>query len=567
MVATVSIAPQKGRKGALNRRSEFVTFAKKLAARLGLGEESASAAVENASVQGSIMRLLVELQEMHSKIVDVSVAVLLEAQTLEELDAQTEGTRRTFNAVDNAELLVEEEAQLPVFFSMFPGGAAYPLRRKGVTSRNAADLLPMFGAWRGVQQAVSLLRTPAQDPVAFDFFDSSHPSTHGAVAAATGSGKSFQFGALVADARAAGREVILLDNGGSWRLLTLALGGQYIPLDASVSICPFQPRADVLLGDGTYDDKEMADVVRFIQVCATDHTMPAFDKVTWGLVSRAVRLAYDGLRGQPERRPIMETFVDQLMAACLDAEDKLVARDLIRRLWSCTKGDYARMLNTPSTLDFTSPMLTFDLAGVSGDPVMKVIAMATITGLVQARAAKALRLRGVRTVFGVDEAHELLKTEATQEFLEHAYRKFRKAGIACWLISQNFSDFAKARCGPVILDNSTVKIILFHEKGGYGPLVDAFKMTPRAAEALKSLSRQPGVYADFFLAYGASSSVIRNQVDPYLYWLLTTDPLDADLRRRAQDTNPRMDELDVARHLAAEYPFGARTRRAASHAA
>jgi hypothetical protein len=567
LTVTAAIAPQRARKAKLNRRSDFVKLQRGFMARIGMGDESASDSVKNASVQNDIIGLMTELQELHSKAVDISVALLLEASSLEDLNAQTEGARQSYNVVDNAELLVEDEGQLPVFFSMFPGGAPFNLRRKGVTSRNVADLLPAFAAWKGVKRPVSLMRTPNHEPVAYDFFDDDHPSTHGAVAAATGSGKSFQFGALVADARAAGRDCILLDNGGSWKRLTEALGGQYFMLDPRTSICPFPSRDAILLDNGAYDDKEIADVIRIIQVCATDHLLPAFPRTTTALVSRAVRLAYDRLASEPHRRPVMENFDNELPAAALDADDLRIAKDLSKRLWACTKGEYAGMLNQPSALDYSSPMLTFDLAGVSGDPTMKVIAMACITGLVQSRAQTALKQRGVRTVFAVDEAHELLKTDATQEFLEHAYRKFRKAGISCWLISQNFADFTKAKCGPVVIDNSTIKLILYHEKGGYEPLVQAFKLTPRAAVALNHLSRAPGLYADFFMMYGRNATVIRNQVDPYLYWLLTTDPADNDLRRRAQLANPRMPDLDVTRHLAVEYPFGARTPGAPSMAA
>jgi len=100
---------------------------------------------------------------MYSKIVSLSVSLLLEAPTLEVLDAQTEAARAAFNALGNSELETEDVSQVPAFLSMLPGSGAYQLRKKGCTSRNAGDLLPVFAPWRGCSRAASVLLTPTGD--------------------------------------------------------------------------------------------------------------------------------------------------------------------------------------------------------------------------------------------------------------------------------------------------------------------------------------------------------------------------------------------------------------------
>ena len=108
--------------------------------------------------QASIERLFEEeLTQMSSKLVNVSVSVLLEAPTLEELDAQTEAARSGFGPVGNSELLDEDVTQVPAFLSMLPGSGPYQLRRKGCTSRNAADFLPLYAAWRGTSRCAARL--------------------------------------------------------------------------------------------------------------------------------------------------------------------------------------------------------------------------------------------------------------------------------------------------------------------------------------------------------------------------------------------------------------------------
>jgi hypothetical protein len=96
------------------------------------------------SKREAIRGLFEELSSMSSKIVALSVSLLLEGETLDALDAATEAARSAFAAAGNSELLAEEVTQLPAFLSMLPGAGRYQLRRKGCTSRNAADFLPVF---------------------------------------------------------------------------------------------------------------------------------------------------------------------------------------------------------------------------------------------------------------------------------------------------------------------------------------------------------------------------------------------------------------------------------------
>ena len=248
---------------------------------------------------------------MSSKIVALSVSLLLDAESLDDLDAATEAARSAFAAAGNSELLLEEVTQLPAFLSMLPGAGRYQLRRKGCTSRNAADFLPVYAPWRGTARAASVLLTPTGDAFRFDLFDKSSGvnAHHGIVVADTGSGKSVTLGALTLDARAAGVEAILIDNGKSWKPLTELLGGIHIPVDLSTSISPFLSYAQ-LAGSGTeISNEEIEHVVQFIEVCVADRTRPPFDKVERDVVSRAIRWCYETrFRPHPEEPPLIGHF-------------------------------------------------------------------------------------------------------------------------------------------------------------------------------------------------------------------------------------------------------------------
>jgi len=515
------------------------------------GEEAGRAKRED------IRGLFEELAAMSSKIVSLSVSLLLEAADLPELEVATEAARTAFAAAGNSELLLEEGTQLPAFLSMLPGAGRYQLRRKGCTSRNAGDFLPVFAPWRGSARSTSLFETPLGDSFRFDLFDKSTGlnAHHGIVVADTGSGKSVTLGALTLDARAAGVEAILVDNGRSWAPLTELLGGVHISVDLGTSISPFLSYADMAGPDGAIANEDVEEVVQFLEVCAADRTRPPFDKVERDVVSRAVRFCYEKLRSRPGESPLIGHFSDALSACPFThSDDRAIALGLVRRLGIYCTGIYADFLNRPSKLRFDSPLLAFDLGRVSESPATRAIAMATI---VQAITNRALT-RKVRTLVEIDEGHEYLGAgDAAERFLGGCYRKMRKHGTAMWMISQNLNDFLESKVGrEAIVGNSTIRIFLRHLPGKHRAVVDHFGLSPRTAAAFERLDMKPGHYSDFLLLYGERTTVVRLALDPLAYWILTTDKDDQDYLANVVRRNPAWDRVSLLQELAARHPHG-----------
>ena len=135
--------------------------------------------------------------------------------------------------------------------------------------------------------------------------------------------------------------------------------------------------------------------------------------------------------------------------------------------------------------------------------------------------------------------------DATEQFLGRCYRKMRKFGTAMWMISQKLNDFLGSRIGrEAILGNSTIRLFLRHQKGNYGPVIDHFGLSARAAAAFRGLDMKPGHYSDILLMYGAHTSVVRLALSPLAYWILTTDKADKDFLARAAEKNPLLDRRE-----------------------
>jgi hypothetical protein len=554
LAVALHIQPQAKARWLLNAQHGLVDALKN--AIPFLSDRSVGRETADRAKQDSIAALFTELNEMSSKIVTLSASMLLEAPTLDELDAQTEAARSAFNAIGNSEMYVEDVAQIPAFLSMFPGGGGYQLRKKGCTSRNAGDFLPLFAPWRGCSRAASLLVTPSGDAFRLDLFDKRLATAHhGLVVADTGSGKSVSLGALTLDALAAGADAILIDNGNSWKALTELLGGTHLPVDIKTSISPFVEYARMLGRDGELDNESIQDVVSFLEVCVTDRGQPGFDKVETDLVGRAVRRCYEErFKGKQEERPLISAFRDALAAyPSSHPDDRAIADRVTRRLAIYCDGVYGDFLNRPSTLRFDARLLTFDLQNVSKSQTTKTIAMATIVQAITNRAAA----RRNRTLVEVDEGHEHLGADDVGErFLAGCYRKMRKFDVAMWMISQRFNDFLSCKAGPAIVGNSSIRIFLRHG-GGHDQVIDYFKLSRRAATAFRQLEMKPGHYSDFLLMYGSHTTTVRLALHPLAYWILTTDPDDRRLLERAVEKNPDLDRLTLLEELAARYPHGA----------
>jgi hypothetical protein len=520
---------------------------------------------EQAAKRAGIEGLFVELNAMSSKVVALSVSLLLDAPTLELLDARTQAARSVFASAGNSQLLLEEVTQLPALLSMLPGAGRYQLRTKVCTSRNAADFLPVVAPWPGCKTPASLLWTPTRDVFAFDFFDPSLPAHHGLVWADTGSGKSVTLGALTLDALAAGHEAILVDNGRSWERLTRLFGGIHLDVDINTALTPFLPFSLVRSDEGRPEAEAVEDVVGFIELCVRDTDLPAFTKLQTRLVARAVSDAYEALRVVPDERPLMRHFREAILrqsrAREVHADDKAIAENLYRRL-GLFVGDelYGRFLDRPSTLRFDAPLVCFEMEAVAKSPTAKSIAFATVMRAISARAVAQRKARGgtlKRTLVEIDEGHTWLgQGEVAERFLETSYRVMRKYGVAMWMVSQGLEDFAAMKAGRAILANSALKLLLFHASG-HQAVADFFGLTRRATAAFHSLHRRKGQFSDLLLIHGQRQAVVRLALHPLALWVLTTDAKDRKFLEKAHSKNPQLDDVTLLAQLSRRYPQGA----------
>ena len=119
---------------------------------------------------------------------------------------------------------------LPLGFDPAWPKEAYLRRARRLPGANLAQLLPLYGGFRGTNTASILYLNHRGEAVGFDPFDSP-TAPHMLVTGTSGSGKSFLMAHLVQQVLPLGAQVVILDRLPSYQEVCAAWEGQYIAMD------------------------------------------------------------------------------------------------------------------------------------------------------------------------------------------------------------------------------------------------------------------------------------------------------------------------------------------------
>ena len=119
---------------------------------------------------------------------------------------------------------------LPLGFDPAWPKEAYLRRARRLPGANLAQLLPLYGGFRGTSTASILYLNQRGEAVGFDPFDSP-TAPHMLVTGTSGSGKSFLMAHLVQQVLPLGAQVVILDRLPSYQEVCAVWEGQYIAMD------------------------------------------------------------------------------------------------------------------------------------------------------------------------------------------------------------------------------------------------------------------------------------------------------------------------------------------------
>lgn len=387
-------------------------------------------------------------------------------------------------------------------------------RAKTIRSVNAVNLSPIMADWKGTGTPTFLLTSRRGQIMTFDMFDNVQGNYNMAVAAASGSGKSFFSNELICSYLGLGGRVWMIDAGKSYIKLNQQLNGEYIEFKKGENkwcLNPFTKIVDM-------DDSEMAMLkALFAQMASPSKVL---DDLQMSWIEMAIKTVYDtaGREGNPTEVAIV----------LLSSTDQRV-RDLGDMLYPYTvKGAFGQMFNGKNNMEFNNSFVVLELDGLDDRLDLRSVVLLQLVMNINADMYQNCS-RDMKKLLMLDEAWDLLSQGGNMaQFFEKGARRVRKYGGSLITITQGIDDYYDKMkdTGKAILNNSDF-ICLLRQKA---ESIQALKTSGRLLldehmfELLRSVHTSSGDYSEVFIYSPIGMGIGRLIVDRFSYWLYTTKP-------------------------------------------
>lgn len=421
-----------------------------------------------------------------------------------------------FRKMSGAEGIQETVGAWKIFSQELVGSPLSLVRGKKMKSNNLADFLPLYGSDFGDPRPMVLTHTRSGSLYALDPYDSKLTNYNSLVTGSSGTGKSFTNNFFMLQQIARGVKLFIIDVGGSYRKLTALMGGQYFEINLSedYALNPFQLQnpGEVVSGE------RIKALINIIEQMVVDEgeKLARFDRV---LIEEALATVFEEVRKKtPERSPQISDFTRH----CERSKDESLKR--VAKLLYPWVGNtaYGRLIDRQGQIRADSPVVAFDLRGLSLYPDLQAVVILILTNFILAQVEK--NKETPKRVL-LDEAWSFLQSKAASDFMAYAARTLRKTGSGITFITQSVEDFVKSPIGAAILNNTATKLIL-QQQGDSKILKETLRLNSQETKLVEGLERKKGVFSEVFLMKGETRQVLRILPSPVEYWISTSDAAD-----------------------------------------
>ena len=521
--------------------------------------------MQQASSSGEISEEAVEKKEELSSVISETfkggqtivyarIHFVLKAKTVEEVEHATTTLINVLNRL-NADGLKEEIIAPSLFLTCLPLNFDYSYenfirRTKRLLSDNLADMVPLYGSFKGTKTPAQVYLNRRGEPVFVDFFDS-ETNPHGMIIGASGAGKSFLTNDFIYQNYRLGSHFFVLDKGNSYRKTCDVLGGQYITFDLAkpMTINPFigQPTAD-----------NLAFLVDMLSIMASGNDeRDRLSREDKGFLLAAVLETYQ--RGAGSEIVLSDLIVilnDNAFNAKASAGMNIGPRLALKLSHFTSKGQFGKFFDGKNQFKIDSRFTVFELANLSSHPDLQLVVLLNLMFFITNFVSDEKMLKE-RKFLLIDEAWQLLKMSNTADFIANAFKTFRKYRCSVVAITQEIADLLQQKSGLAILANTANKIFLKQEHGVINQIQAELSLSDEMAVALKSIKTVKGRYSEALVITTSSSGVIRLVPNPFLYWVASSESRDNDYLKEVQKENGG-NLLEAIRYCAKERPYGIR---------
>jgi conjugal transfer ATP-binding protein TraC len=492
---------------------------RKMAHSLAVTSGNRASDLESETKLSSTEELIRELLSSGQRIYAVQMSVILKANDTHDgakrLNRELREVLSRFRSLQGAEGLEESVGAWKIFKGNLPAAPLNLERARKFKTNNLVDFLPLYGPREGDDDPVVIFRNRLNGLVSFNPFDSKLPNYNALVTGSSGAGKSFLNNCILVQELARGLRVFIIDIGGSYKKLTEALGGQYLEMDLSeqYQLNPF----DIPDPKENPSDQKLKSLLAVIESMVVEDDKGKLSKLDRVLLEKSIIELYE------EKRKLgkIPTLSDLMYKLSKSKESSLVEISKILFMWTGNR-PYGKLLDGFGSLRTDAPILTFDLKGLSQYPDLQSVMILILTDFILAQIEKD-KTNKKRII--LDEAWQLLKSNAAAGFMEYCARTLRKTGSGITFITQGVEEIVESPIGPAIMNNTATKFILL-QRGDSEILKNALKLNSQELNLIFSLEQNKGEYSEGLLIEGDDRQVIRIYPSPFEYWLSTSDAND-----------------------------------------
>ena len=370
-------------------------------------------------------------------------------------------------------------------------------------------------------------------PCSLNIFDRRANNHNVFVAASSGSGKSFLVNYLVYNHFAANTLIRIVDIGGSYKKMSRLFNARFLDFTEDSGIC-MNPFTGVM--DTTADLPVIASIVLQMAYSSTDIVPDETAETAMSLIKSAVNWAWQSEGPEASIDTVYEylnTFPEH--AEEFDSTGKIgemdvagfrsLARNISFNLTEFTSGHlYGKWFNGASDFNIADDeFVVLELEHLKPQKeLFKVITLQVINA-VTSDLYISDRARPRFIVF--DEAWQFMKEGSSMKgVIEEGYRRARKYGGSFTVITQSILDLKQfGSIGDVIRSNSAFKFYLESSDFDRAKQEGLIDYEGFALRILKSIRSNKPKYSEIFMDTPFGQGVARLAVDPFSYYLYTSD--------------------------------------------
>ena len=448
-----------------------------------------------------------------------SFYITISALSLEELISitkQVEATLGSLLAISKHATLQQEQAfqtTLPLFTDKL-------LVTRNMDTTSLATTFPFTSSELTANEGVLYgINEHNGSLVIFDRFTLENANS--VVFAKSGAGKSYLVKLEAIRSLMFGTEIIVIDPEEEYKVLTDAIGGEYINFsyEAGTRINPFDL-------SGVYQEGENELGLKILSLHSLFRIILGnLTNTEDAILDRALIATYKlkGITPEPTTQKNPPPLMSDLYNVLLNfAENE--AKGMAERLERFIKGSLAGIFDQPSTVDIKNTFTVFGIRDLEDE--LRPIAMFIILDYIWSKIKRDKRKR----LLIVDEAWYLMKNPDSASFIYAIAKRARKYYLGLTTITQDVEDFLATDYGKAVVTNSSIQILLKQSPAAIDKIAKVFYLS----EGEKHLLLSADVGEGLFFA-GNNHVALRIQAAPHEHGLITSNP--AETNQASKETS------------------------------